>query len=50
MSSWRQQILAETIHFCNAHGSRSFALQELPSIDATKLLDGSPNEFCFQKS
>jgi hypothetical protein len=28
MPTWRQQILAEIIDFCNAHGSRSFTLQE----------------------
>ena len=29
MPTWRQQILAEIIDFCNAHGSRSFTLHSI---------------------
>ena len=50
MSTWRQQNLTETADFCNAQGSRIFALQEFPFIEAPNLLVGSPNEFCFQES
>ena len=50
MPKWSQQILAETIDFCNDHGLRSFALQEFTFNEAPKLLDGSPNEFCFHES
>ena len=30
MSTWHQQILAEFIDFCNAHGSRIFISRSLP--------------------